>query len=253
VAALEGRRVRGFLVPLTFDLWGAPGAYVPEWGQAAAEPGLVADLYAVASALWVKAGRTVHAVTLWAHDAEGEAAWHGLGFGRVVVDAVRRLEPLARRPRGVAVRPAGPRDAYTLAALEQALWEHLAAPPSCRIHPAPGGKADAARRLADPAQPVWLAESEGSPVGFLSLQSGDESAVSLQSLDLVHCDGAFVLPARRGKGVGTALLAAALRWAAAAGFTGCTVDFESANVSAARFWPASGFSPVLHSVGRRLG
>jgi hypothetical protein len=52
--------------------------------------------------------------------------------------------------------------------------------------------------------------------------------------------------------VGTALLGVALRWAAGAGFAGCTLDYESANLPATRFWPAAGFSPVLCSVGRLL-
>jgi GNAT superfamily N-acetyltransferase len=250
VAALRGRQVLGFLVPLTFELWGGPGAYVPEWGQAAAVPALVADLYAAASPRWE--GRTVHAVTLWAHEPELEAAWHDLGFGRVLVDSVRGLEAPARRARGVTVRPAGPRDASVLARLERALWEHLSAPPSCRIHPAPGGRTEAARRLADPAQPVWLAEVDGAPAGYISLQPSDDAPASLRSPDVVRCDGAFVVPERRGRGVMTALLGTALRWAVAAGFSGCSLDYESANPTAARVWPQAGFTAVLHSVGRRI-
>ncbi len=250
VAAIRGRQVLGFLVPLTFELWGGPGAFVPEWGQAAPDPELVADLYAAASPRWE--GRTVHAVTLWAHEPEVEAAWHGLGFGRVVVDAVRGLEVPARRARGVTVRPAGLRDAFVLARLERALWEHLSAPPACRVHPAPGGRAEAARRLADPAQPVWLAEVDGAPAGYISLQPSDSAPASLRSPDLVRCDGAFVVPECRGRGVVTTLLGTALRWAATAGFSGCSLDYESANLTAARVWPQAGFSAVLYSVGRRI-
>lgn len=250
-AALRGGRLIGFLAPLTFDLWGGPGAYVPEWGQAG-DPALVGGLYALAAARWAQVGRTVHAVTLWAHRPEVEAAWHDVGFGRAVIDAVRDLEAPARRGRGVKVRRADRADAGRLAALERALWAHLAAAPAFRVHPPPGGRVEAARRLTDPAQPVWLAEVGGVPAGFLSLQPGDEAPAALRSPDLVRCDGAFVLPERRERGVATALLAAALGWAAAAGFAGCTLDYESANLEAARFWPAAGFSPVLHSVARRV-
>ena len=252
VAALEGRRVAGFLVPLFFDLWGGPGAYVPEWGQAAADSSLVGGLYEAGATRWVGAGRTVHAVTLWAHEAAMEAAWHELGFGRAVVDAVRGLEPPGRRAPRVVVRRAGPGDATTLARLERALWEHLAAPPASRVHPGPAGRSEAARRLADPAQPVWVAEVDGAVAGFISLQPGDESPPTLRSPDLVRCDGAFVLPGRRGKGVGRSLLSAALGWARAGGFTACALDYESANPAAARFWPRCGFLPVLHSVARRI-
>jgi GNAT superfamily N-acetyltransferase len=252
VAALQGRKVAGFLAPLTFDLWGQPAAYVPEWGQGTADPGLVAGLYASASAGWVGAGRRLHAVTLWVGQPEVEAAWHALGFGRVVVDAVRGLDASSRRPRKVGVRPAGPRDTSTVAALERALRDHLAAAPVCRVHAAPEGRAAVARRLADTAQPIWLAEVAGAAAGFISLQPGDDAPAALRSPGLVRCDGALVLPGLRRRGVGTALLQAALQWASAAGFTGCALDYESANLPAASFWPAAGFIPVLHSVARRL-
>jgi hypothetical protein len=52
-------------------------------------------------------------------------------------------------------------------------------------------------------------------------------------------------PADGGLGV------TALQWAARAGFGGYALDFQSANLVAARFWPAVGFCPVLPSVGRR--
>lgn len=251
VVALHGRRVVGLLAPLTFDLWGSPAAYVPEWGQAATDPGLIPALYEAAAQRWVEAGRIVHAVTLWEHQEAAESAWHGLGFGRAVVDAVRGLEkpPTGRR---VVVRPAGRRDAYALARLEGGLWDHLAAPPVCRIHPGPGGRDEAARRLADPSRPVWLAEVEGTAVGFVSLEPGDDSPAALRSPETVRCDGAFVAPGVRGRGIGRALVGAALRWAAGAGFTACALDYEAANPPAARFWPGLGFEPVLHSLARRL-
>ena len=167
VAAVAGRRVAGFLAPLGIELWRSPGAYVPEWGWAG-PAGLIAEMYAAAAERWVAAGRRIHAVTLWAHETELEAAWHDLGFGRAVVDAVRGLEVPAGRGRGVRVRRAGPADAGALAALERALWEHLAASPVFRVHHRPGGRAEAVGRLADPAQPVWLAETAGVAAGFIS-------------------------------------------------------------------------------------
>jgi GNAT superfamily N-acetyltransferase len=251
VAAWEGRRLVGLLAPLAVELWGGLGAWVPEWGHAG-PPSLVAAMYAAAVGRWAEAGLRTQAVTLWACQPEVEAAWHALGFGRVVVDALRGLEPFARRPRGVTIRPAESGDSFTLTAMQRALWEHLAAPPVSRVAPPAEGRVETARRLADPARPVWLAEVEGAAVGFVSLAPSDEGPAVLRSPEVVRCDGAFVVPERRGRGVASALIGAALRWAAGAGFHACALDFESANVSAAGFWMAAGFVPVLHSVARRL-
>jgi len=253
VVALEGRRVVGFLAPLTCVLWGDPAAYTAEWGWAAADGDMLTALYAAAAPRWMEEGRRLHVVTGWADEPGLEEAWHGFGFGRVVVDAVRDLGPVKARGGAVPVRRAGPEDAGTVARLERALWEHLAAPPVCRVHAPPGGPVEAAERLADPAQPLWLAEVDGSTVGFVSLQVGGDAPAALRSPGLARCDGAFVADDVRRQGVAAALLAAALDWAREEGFTGCTVDFESANPEAARFWPKAGFRPLLHSLARRVG
>jgi len=251
-AAMDGEGVIGFLVPLACVLWDRPAAYVPEWGWAAADADVVVALYEVAAVRWVEAGRTTHAVTVWADESEMEDAWHRLGFGRVVVDALRDLGPVEAPRATVPIRRASPGDAADLADLEHALWEYLAAPPICRVHPPPGGSAETAQRLADPAQPVWMAGPDGSPVGFLWLQSEGDPPAALCSSALVRCDGALVLPGERRQGVGAALLGAAVEWARASGFTGCTLDYESANPAAARFWPWAGFRPVLHSLARKV-
>lgn len=252
VAAVDGDRVIGFLAPLACVLWDRPAAYVAEWGWAVADAGMVAALYAAAAERWAVAGRATHAVTVWVRESEMEEAWHGLGFGRVVVDAVRDLGPVEAPRATVPVRRAGLEDTGKLAGLERALWEYMAAPPVCRVHPPPGGPAEAAQRLADPGQPVWVAEVDGSALGFISLQSEGDPPAALRSPALVRCDGAFVVPGARRRGVGAALLEAALGWARDSGFTGCTVDFESANPAGARFWPRAGFRPILHSLARKM-
>lgn len=253
VAALEGGRVVGFLAPLACVLWDEPAVYIAEWGWAAADGDMVMALYSAAATRWMEEGRRLHAVTGWADERGLEEAWHQLGFGRVVVDAVRDLSLREATRAAVPVRRAGPQDAGDLSRLERELWEYLAAPPVCRVHPPPGGLEEAARRLIDPAQPVWVAEAGGFAVGFLSLQVEGDTPAALRSPRLVCCDGAFVVPEVRRQGVGAVLLAAALEWARGESFTGCTVDFESANPAAARFWPEAGFLAVLHSLARRVG
>ncbi len=86
----------------------------PSGPHVAPEPDMARRLYGAASEVWREQLRPVHTVTLWARDADGEAAWHDLGFGRVVVDTVRDLTP-PRAPEGVDVRRAGASEAAGLA------------------------------------------------------------------------------------------------------------------------------------------
>lgn len=249
VAVLDAGELVGFLAGAPVSLWGAPGVYVAEWGNAARDRRVVLAAYAAASRLWVTSGRGVHAVTLWVRAGANEAAWHQLGFGRVVVDAVRGLGELAAG--GGEVRRATVADVATIASFEGALWHHLAAPPVCRVHPPPVGPTDLAERLADPRRPLWLIEDGGQAIGYVSLTSEHETT-ALAADDTVVCDGAFVVPEARRRGAGRTLVSAAIAWAAADGFARLAIDYESANIEATEFWPAVGFCAVLHSVARTV-
>lgn len=253
VAAVDGKSVLGFLAAFGVRFWGAAVAYVPEWGHVATDPDMVRMLYGRASERWLAEDRAVHTVTLWARDRDGEAAWHDLGFGRVVVDTLHDVPPPEPSTHRVDVRRAMPDDAAVVAEMERSLWEHLAAPPVFRVHPRPGGEAAAATRLGEPNRPVWLALDGSSPVGFLSFEPHGDETLALAGADVVRCDGAFVVPSARRHGTGAALFGAALAWAADAGFARCAVDFESANREASRFWPSMGCRPILHAVARRIG
>lgn len=250
VAVLDRGRLLGFLAGMPAPLWGSPGVYVTEWGSAARDPDVLLAAYGDASRLWVGAGRPVHAVSTWAGDAPYEAAWHTLGFGRVVVDAVRGLEAISGR--GEHVRRAEATDAGAVGHLERSLWEHLAAPPASRAHPEPAGIDQLERRLRDPREPVWIVEAGGQSIGYLSLTSGEHETTVLATDDTVVCDGAFVVPGARRRGAGSSLLAAALAWARTEGFARLAVDYESANLEAAKFWSATGFRSVVHSVARTV-
>jgi len=65
-------------------------------------------------------------------------------------------------------------------------------------------------------------------------------------------DGAFTVADRRGSGVAAALLGSAARWARERGAVRLGVDFEAANLLAARFWPSQGFRPAAYRLARRV-
>jgi GNAT superfamily N-acetyltransferase len=60
------------------------------------------------------------------------------------------------------------------------------------------------------------------------------------------------LPGARGRGVGHALVDAALTWAHAHGYQTISVDFETANPLSRPFWLNAGFHPAGYGVLRLI-
>jgi GNAT superfamily N-acetyltransferase len=123
----------------------------------------------------------------------------------------------------------------------------------------PARSAEVQRRiLDDPGTATFLAEddeddegAEGA-VAFLRIGPPSEDvALIVRDAGTASITAAFTLEARRGEGVATALLAAAVDWARAAGHARCAVDHETANREAARFWSRQ-FTTVAVSMARRL-
>lgn len=271
LVALEGGRVAGYLGWMVVDHFrNSPrrGAYVPEWAHAAV-PGRKAEiyraLYRAASKEWTAAGCGLHAITLLANDEESREAWFWSGFGLAVVDAVRPAEPLSLAPRtGLAIRMAGPADAPALAELDAEHVRHYAGAPVFMALPE-AESADAFREFMQrPKNSVWLAEFSETlaeagatlaadgviPAGFMRFTGYDFDAVAaLQSDSAAFCNAVYVRPAFRGRGVGVALLNAALAHYQNLGLAGVYTNFESFNPEAASFWPRY-FRPVCLSLMR---
>jgi GNAT superfamily N-acetyltransferase len=84
------------------------------------------------------------------------------------------------------------------------------------------------------------------------LEPGEACECALLSdTKTVNISGAFTIEAARGRGVAALLLDHALAWARARGCERCSVDFETMNTLAARFW-MRWFEPVSFSLVRSL-
>lgn len=242
-AALRGGRLVGFLGGYLLDSFrGRPGAFSPEWANAA-EPGesreVYEALYAHMCRLWVAGGRPAHALSLFADDAAAGEGWRWLGFGLAAADAVRDLSPIAAPDPGLAIARAGPADLGQLAALDDALHRHLMAAPVCLPLAEPEGHDELAADLADPAHAFWVARDGDEAVAFLKIGPATLNACAvIVDPGTASITGAYTRPDLRGRGVAAALLARGLAWAAEAGYARCSVDFEPMNTPAARFWLA---------------
>jgi len=258
LAALENGRLAGYLGWLVVDDFretGRRGAYCPIWAHAAAEGAaarVYPALYRQAAGLWAAAACRVHAISLLADDHAAQEIWFWNGFGLTVVDAIRPVQPLdARIPGDIAFRKATVEDAGLIAEIEV---EHMAyyTQPPIFMAPREPVSADAYRDfIRVPSNAVWLAFAGADLAGYMRFEPYGYGAVEIvQSQTTIANSGAFIRPVFRGRGAGAGLLDAALRDYAPQGFQRCSVDFESFNPDAFRFW-VKHFTPVSLSVTRR--
>lgn len=257
LAVIDDGNLVAFHAATVIDGHGGRWAYTPDVGHAAPEDlsGRMRErLYAGLADGWVRGACQEHVITILADDGDAAATFGRLGFGQVVIDLVRDLSPVAvpDLPEGVHVRRALAGDAGAMLALDAGLRRHLLATPVFLRLGVAATLEVQRRRIEDPATATFLAERDGEAVGFLRIgQSASDVATIVRDAGTASITGAFTIPALRGGGVASALLAAAVDWAREARFARCAVDHESANREAGRFW-ARHCTPVAVSLGRRL-
>jgi GNAT superfamily N-acetyltransferase len=258
VAAFCGERMVGFVLSLLVNNRGERLAYVPDFGHAADPEGcsdIYRRMYAAIADRWLANGCFLHGITLYPHEREAIEAWFSVGFGLVVLDA---LQPLAREwdavqlPPGLDLRRGRLEDVDAVTPLELGLERHLSASPAYLPFLIEGGRSGWEGWLADETHALWLAFIGDEAVGYLRFQPSEGLVLPTALDQTVAITGAYTQEAVRGRGVGTALLRRGFEWALSEGYTHCSVDFESANLSGYRFWLGSGFLPVCHSLMRRV-
>lgn len=255
----------GHLVGWTWGEGAAATAFAPEAGLAVA-PGLppraarrvVEELVAWTGRHWAGRGIRTHLVAVPVDEATTRDALLWLGYGLLVVDALRALDDVALAalpaapPAGIRIRRAGPDDLPAILDLDRGLRRHLIDAPTFLVLPNRQDPARLAARLADPATAAFVAEEDGRAIAWLRVgPPGDDVALLVRDEATASIDAAFTIPGRRGDGVAAALLGAAASWARERGAVRLGVDFESANVLAERFW-TRWFTPVTATHGRRL-
>jgi GNAT superfamily N-acetyltransferase len=240
--------VVGYLIAGTHQpQWFGPNAFVQAAGWAGEH---LPELYAEAATSWHAAGRLGHYVMAPASQVE---PWFHLGFG---VQHVHAAMPAVPRPADPRVRPVAPADLPALPAVDRALDDVLqASPVFSRISHGTDEELLKGWEEALETYEVRVAELDGVVVGaMVAGQVGDTSA----NAGIVTPEGAgffafaAVLPEARGLGLGRALGDAATSWAAGAGHPAICSDWRSANLGAARSWPALGYRATFLRLHRQL-
>jgi GNAT superfamily N-acetyltransferase len=262
----DGAELRAFLGGFVIEEYRnlGKGAFCPDWchGSDLGERAFHAyrELYRELAPRWIAQGAPIHSVAAYSTDAAALEALSLTGFGRIVMDAARPTDELARELAidaarcGVEVplRAALPADAAELAALDAQLARHIAASPVLMPRTHGSGEEEWVEWLGKESAIAIVAEAGGSLAGFIKAEEPQfDVTYSVHDERTLAIDGMFVKPSLRGRGIGRDLLAALVEHATASGKTLVSVDCETTNPEAYSFW-SSRFRPVTWSLERRI-
>jgi GNAT superfamily N-acetyltransferase len=213
--------------------------------------GAVGALYAEMAPSLVAGGARYHYL-LHSPSPGLDEALSNLGFGRDGCYGVQRVAH-RHRARGVRVFEAGEVDLDTIARLALVEIEHRATSPmfARRAAPSLDDLANEHRALRSAGAVHLIAELDGRHVGLLTIEP-TSPAPRLCPAGQPYIGSTATLPDVRRRGVGSALVDAALGWAHEHGFEWISVDFATANPLSRPFWLGAGFRPTGYGVLRLI-
>ena len=175
-----------------------------------------------------------------------------LGFGRHHVYASQAAAARSHSTN-VRIRVGGSADLDSIARLAQVEIEHRATPP---IYAPPDARSldsitDMHRGLLERGAVHFIAALDRRDVGLLTVEL-TSPAPRLCADGQPYIGPTARHPDARGRGVGRALVDAALSWADDHGYHWVSVDFEPANPLSRPFWMGNGFQPIGYGVLRSI-
>jgi ribosomal protein S18 acetylase RimI-like enzyme len=242
-----------YLVP-DFRSTGRLGAYVPEWAHSSVHeqlPLVYQPLYSAATTLWTAEGCQIHAITHLAHNRREQDFWFWNGFGLLVVDAIRPMQPLdGNTDTRLTIRKAVSENAEALHELDIEHRRHYTQPPVLMAPRNVTSTEEFVEFINRPENAIWMAWDGPTPAGFIRFDAYEvEAATLLESEGSAFISGAYVRPDYRNLGAARAMLNAALIDFTGRGYRCCVLDFESFNPQARSFWLRY-FQPVAYSLMR---
>lgn len=239
-AAVSGGKLVGFMLTNAyFGFKGLKAAHVPEFAHAASgsEPeALYRALYARVAKAWAEEGAFLHLLGFLYHDGAAKAASYELGYGSLINERVRALDPVPGADSGGVDECLDPERLLDLELEHQAYYRE--SPVFIARRP------DRAAALQDLSEAMasgdryFVREEEGAVVGYLSVGASSENGEGflLRGTRSAQVKGAFVRPGSRERSIGASLLEAAVLWARERGFERLFVEHETANGPGAAFW-----------------
>ncbi|MEM6645000.1 MAG: GNAT family N-acetyltransferase [Bacteroidota bacterium] len=210
---------------------------------------VLAELYGEVAPHLLAHGATRHYLSHLNTPAAIQAATD-VGFARTSYCAIRSVDtarPSSSDGSGVTVREGTADDLEVLARLCMVEVEYRYVPPVYSPRPKRERTLENLMelhgKLAQKGGAHLIATLDGQDVGVLTLDVMSH-APALCPKDQPFIGSTATTAEARGRGVGTAMVEAALRWAAEHGHHGVTVSFQPSNRVSRRFWLGAGFIPT---------
>lgn len=214
-------------------------------------------MYGALAGEYVRRGIFDHVAYISPHDRGAHDAYVSLGFGRMLVAAMRDTTPVeSQAADGVRVDAAGAEDASVIIGLNEHLWEHHTASPifwPMLREPLAAEEEFTRALLQDPETNAhFVAYRDGQPLGMNTFMKPDWVSELLRDDKTVYLYQGVVAPEARGGGIGQMLLERGMAWAREQGYEHAVLHFWAPNISGARFWLGMGFRPIEYRMTRHI-
>ena len=259
VAALDGGDVIGFLCGYGVwdNAWGIQGlrnVFSPMHANGTVPENrakIYARLYQAAGEKWAHAGAASHGVSLYAHDAQGQAQFFRYGFGMRCIDAIRLMDSIAAPLcEGYTFSELTSDDLAEVYPLDKLHVRGYIESPFFMFREPVGNEAEFLEETARNQSIYFAARYQGQAVAYICAELDGETFIQ-DTPGYLHCKGLYCLPEHRGKGISQNLLNLLVQKLKILGYTRLGVDFESINPSGSGFW-LKHFTAYTHSVVRRI-
>lgn len=233
------------------------GAHIPFWGHAipSSSMSLFFQLYRQQASDWVAKRVFSHIITYFPQETALQEFLYAQGFGMLVIDAIRDMDPILTNalPPKFTLRPLTISDYPKIVSLEQKLELSLQNSPIFLYSPPspPSSGSPPFEEYCNDSRCTFVIETQGHIVAAIRGILGHCNVALLSSPSTLAINFAYTDPQYRGLGLGTHLINAILDYGRRSHMARCTVDFESANMVASRFWLRY-FEPLCFSAIRKI-
>lgn len=255
VAVVEQNQLLAYMVTGDQFRWkGQQAAIVPEYCHSAIvaqKRELYQRMYMVLAQEWVNHHIHLHLIRHFAHDTILQETLYHLGFGAILAERLRDCSALAERyDMAISVE----QDVSKLINIQT---EHNRYYPNAPIFILkPTEKQAVLAELEEHVQGgdlffVYYEQQELCAYLIVGQSTIDGEGFLLEQTNTAQIKSAYARPEMRRKGIGTALLQAAIQWSQQQGYERLFVEHETANFYGGNFW-SKYFTPYVYSSMRYI-